>query len=119
MTKDEIIDLLNRFAAAWDARNVKQVIGCFAVDGAYFASIGERPGERAVGTLAIAKLVQRMFDADKGSTSQLSDTIIATDAAAWKWRYDFPDGSHVIGCDFFKFKDGLITLKDAYRKSFK
>lgn len=117
MTNTEIKALLDTFAAAWGARDIDKVMACFADDGTYFASVGELPGEEAIGYNAIRKLVKHMFDEDKGSSSQLSNILISNNQAAWKWRYDFPDGSHVIGCDFFEFKDGGVALKDAYRKA--
>jgi len=118
MTNTEIKSLLETFAAAWDARDITKVMACFDGEATYFASVGLLPGEKAVGHTAISKLVNHMFDTDKGSISQLSNVLISNNQAAWKWRYDFSDGSYVVGCDFFKFKDGRIALKDAYRKAY-
>lgn len=108
--------LLDRFSAAWSEKDAEKVANLFAPDGVYFASIGPEPGHRAVGRVAIKKLVAAMFAQDAGAQSQTSAPIMMEDAAFWTWQYDLPDGTTELGCDLLRLEGGYITLKDAYRK---
>ena len=111
-----IIDRLKFFSEAWDARCAEAVASCFTTNGTYAASVGPEPGERAVGRQGIQILLKKMFAHDKGVTSEVLQTIIMPTTAFWTWRYHRADGGVELGCDFFEFEDGLIKLKDAYRK---
>ena len=109
--------ILNEFAVCWAARDVERVVNLFTEDGVYSASIGPEPGVTCRGREDIKDLVQHMFRVDEGSKSKMEEPMIAGDRAAWRWEYEFADGSRAIGCDFFEFRDGKIASKDAYRKS--
>jgi len=117
MNNETIKTLLNELTDGWACHDVVRVVNCFAEDGVYSASLGPEPGTTCVGKDEIRSLVKEMFRVDAGSTSTTSDLLIMDQTAAWRWRYEFPDGSAAIGCDFFEFKNGKIVLKDAYRKS--
>jgi hypothetical protein len=108
--------LLDRFAAAWDARNVDEVVDCFSIDGVYFSSMGPLPGQQASGHKEIRALLVVMFNLDKGALTSIFDVQINKKSASWKWRYLLADGRVELGCDFFEFENDRISLKDAYRK---
>jgi ketosteroid isomerase-like protein len=113
----EIDSLLTDFAAAWDTRDLDGTIEFFAEEAEYFASVGSEPRERAQGRSAIKSLVKKMFSVDEDARTEVLQRLISDDTVAWTWLYTLPDGSQVRGCDFLKFKDGKIILKDAYRKT--
>ncbi|MEM1192194.1 MAG: nuclear transport factor 2 family protein [Pseudomonadota bacterium] len=115
---DMIENLLGQFNAAWSNQDLDAVMACFAEDAVYFASVGPSPGERAEGHTDIRHLVERMFELDGDAATHIDRINILKDAAFWTWRYTRPEHPEEIGCDFFEFGDGLITLKDAYRKTF-
>ncbi|MEP3891555.1 MAG: nuclear transport factor 2 family protein [Hellea sp.] len=116
MAQSSIENTLMRFSQAWHQKDVDTVVGCFSERAVYYASVGPLPGEKAVGRVHIHDLITRMFSHDDGAVSITEDLAIGKNSATWKWRYELPDGSSEIGCDFFTFEGSLIALKDAYRK---
>ena len=52
------------------------------------------------------------------ANGQISEPIISGNTAFHTWIYTSKDTREVIakGCDIFQFENGLIALKDAYRK---
>ncbi|MEM7701549.1 MAG: nuclear transport factor 2 family protein [Pseudomonadota bacterium] len=114
---DQISRLLTRFSEAWVARDLERVQACFHRDAVYFASVGPLPGQKAQGHSEIRDLVRRMFAHDATTSQTVSEPIIAGDAAFQTWTYRDADGRETPGCDLFRFRDGLIVLKDAYRKT--
>lgn len=118
--RDHEIDsarLLGQFADAWAARDLDGVMACFHREAVYIASVGPEPGQRAQGTQAIRDLIVRMFALDDCIDQSLSEPLFADNAAFWTWSYRLRSGRELRGCDLFEFRDGLIVLKDAYRKT--
>jgi len=111
-------DLLARFGEAWGAGDVDAIMACFHSNAVYFASVGPEPGEEAKGTAAIRQAVQNIFEHDGEVSQTVSAPVFFADMAFWSWTYRHLSGAEVRGCDLFKFKDGLILLKDAYRKTY-
>ncbi len=117
MSERQINDLLDRFLIAWRERDLNDVMSMFAEDCIYRASVGPEPGETCRGQKEVRSLVKKMFKLDAESEATVASQIIgAQSCAAWKWTYRFKDGTVEYGCDFFEFRDGKISLKDAYRK---
>lgn len=114
---DQISLLLTRFSEAWAARDLEGVQVCFHRDAIYFASVGPLPGEKAQGHSEIRELVRRMLAHDATASQTVSEPIIAGDAAFQTWTYRDANGRETPGCDLFRFREGLIVLKDAYRKT--
>lgn len=110
-------NVLQRLSDAWERRDIEAVLSCFSLDAEYYASVGPLPGELAKGHVDIRQLVARMFSHDSGAVGFVGRPICTASAAFWRWRYELPDGSTELGCDFFEFREGEIALKDAYRKT--
>lgn len=109
--------LLTQFGKAWAAHDLDLVLTCFHRDAVYFASVGPLPGQKAQGHPEIRELVRRMFAHDTAASQTVSEPIIVGDAAFQTWAYRDANGREMPGCDLFRFRDGLIVLKDAYRKT--
>lgn len=118
MTTDEIKDLLSNLAVAWARKDASKVASLFCGDGIYRASKSPNRHGDASGRQAIEDLVKAMFLEDDGSVATTTSLIIDGQVAAWRWQYSFTDGRIAEGCDFFEFRDGLIALKDAYRRTY-
>ncbi|MEZ5920093.1 MAG: nuclear transport factor 2 family protein [Parvularculaceae bacterium] len=116
METRHVNELLKRLQFAWARKDAHAVAACFCPDGRYLSSIGPLPGDAATGREDVERLVAAMMRADFGSTAATTDLTLHQSGAVWKWRYDFPDGRTSFGCDLFRFRDGLIDTKDAYRK---
>lgn len=102
---------------AWADKDPKAVSLCFDENAIYYASIGDGPGEKAVGRSAIRKLVAKLMKFDDGASVDLVEVITTNDRAIFTWTYTFEDSSKEFGCDIFEVQRGKITTKDAYRKS--
>ena len=109
---------IREFAAAWALRDLERVMGFFAVDAVYRGSVGPEPGQTWIGKDAITAGVRQMFDFDDGSRVRQGRVMASGDLVFAEWVYDFSDAERPaeIGCDLFAIADGLIVLKDAYRK---
>ncbi len=114
----ELQRLLVSFAEAWRARDLDGVLACFHSNAIYFASVGPLPGEKAHGPTEIRDLIERMFAHDKGTDPSVGDPIFTGDSGIQTWVYRDAEGRETLGCDIFRFRDGLILLKDAYRKTY-
>ncbi|MET3664760.1 nuclear transport factor 2 family protein [Caulobacter sp. 1776] len=112
---------LQRFIDAWGRRDPDAVAACMAPQAIYSASVGPEPGATYVGREAIRAGVVEMFARDKGGRMQIDTPILMGDVALLTWTYHAPaanDASCAIrGCDIFRFEEGAIVLKDAFRKT--
>jgi ketosteroid isomerase-like protein len=110
--------LLERFSDAWARRDIQQVAACLHPEAVYAASLGPEPGETFVGLVAVLKGIEAMWLADNAASSTTLSREIAASSAVVRWRYDLAGetAACVLGVDLFEFRDGLISLKDAYRK---
>lgn len=109
----DIDSALDRLQRAWAARDADAVAAAFAVDGVYAPSVGS--GAPAIGRSAIHDLATLMFANNRGE-SEVTDRIPLPDGAFWTWQIVQPNGAFVYGCDRVRVQNGLVVLKDAYRK---
>ena len=109
-------NLLDRFAEAWASGDADRVAALFAPHGVYHASVGPEPGERARGREAIRGLVGRMLALDSATATQITSRTVMPGGAVWTWSYETDDDTTVLGCDIVRVENGLLVLKDAYRK---
>lgn len=117
MSEDEIRLLLADFAEAWGQRDVAAVLALMTPDAVYGASVGPEPGRRYCGHAEIAEGLEEMFAHDAGADIESHLPVILGDHAAGRWTYTFDDGRREEGVDLWRFQDGKIQLKDAYRKT--
>lgn len=109
-------ELLDEFSMAWSNHNLDQIVEMFSDNGVFFASSSYGARQRASGREEIRFLTESMFESDDGAILDLTETIVFDNGAFCTWRYVMPSGSVELGCDFFRIENGLIALKDAYRK---
>jgi len=109
-------ELMDAFACAWSGQNLDEIVGLFKEDGVFFASSRYGSRSRACGHEEIRHLTKSMFKTDDGAVLEPSDRMLFEGGAFCRWRYVLPNGSIELGCDFFQIENGLVALKDAYRK---
>jgi hypothetical protein len=96
-------------------------------DAVYDASIGDAADRRAEGRSAVTRLAGRVM-ALEGTADEPAppgpdpeDEIVAGPVTVRKWAYaaQAPDGTErrVEGIDVMHIRDGLVAVKDAYRKT--
>lgn len=120
---DDTLALLERFSAAWNAHDVDAILACMTDDCIYLAAAGETSegtkfvGKPAVGA-AFVEIWTRVPDAEWADASHFCEG----DTALSKWLFrGTASGSErpveTMGLDVFKLRDGLIAIKDTYRKT--
>jgi ketosteroid isomerase-like protein len=119
----DLENLLARYQQAWAEGDIDAIVSMTLEDGVYEASFGPDVwGERFVGPEAIrAKLVDMGIDQPGRARHQYGETHVVGDCgfALWTNVEDGPDGPRVTmhGADFYRFRDGKVAAKIAYRKA--
>jgi ketosteroid isomerase-like protein len=110
--------IIRNFAAAWASRDLETVMQFFAENAVYRGSVGPEPGESWHGKAAIRQGIAKMFAFGAGSTASQGRVVSIGEIVFAEWTYHFAEAGKppVVGCDLFELYEGLITLKDAYRK---
>lgn len=113
---------LERFMAAWNARDVDGLMACMAADCAFHAAAGpDAEGARHEGREAVRAAYAAIFDtwAECRWTEGAHHVAGDTGLSSWRFVGTTHDGrkADVRGCDIFRFDGQLIALKDSYRKA--
>ena len=117
MSEEQIRECLVRFSAAWARHDVEAVLDLMTHDAVYAASIGPEPGTTFRGRDEIAEGLVMMFDHDDGATVLVGEPVIFDGSAVSTWTYRFDgDRPDEHGVDIWQFRDGRISLKNAFRK---
>jgi len=115
-------DVLVRFMAAWNGRDVDGLMECMAQDCAFHSSAGpEAQGTRYVGRDAVQASYAAMFAGFPQAAWTADNHHVVGDTGLSEWRFVGTDKAgkavDVQGCDIFRFDGDLIALKDSYRKA--
>lgn len=115
------LTVVNSFLHAWAANDTDGVLGLFAEDAVFIASLGDEPGQTYRGQGEIAPAVARMLAAANGTRFHVREIIPFADGAVVTWSVDGVAAAtgqvmNAKGIDIFRVRDGAITFKDAYRK---
>ncbi|MEU8247258.1 nuclear transport factor 2 family protein [Nonomuraea sp. NPDC048916] len=114
-------ECLARFADAWAGRDADGLLELMTDDAVYAASVGPEPGRTFRGRTELAAGFRTMFEHDAGARIEQGEPLILGEWAVSTWAYHFvrADGSRWSerGIDLWRFRDGKICLKDAYRKT--
>ncbi len=115
-------DVLVRFMAAWNARDVDGLMACMAADCAFHTSVGaEAEGTRHHGREAVRASYAAMFDTFPQAAWTDDRHTVMGETGLSEWRFVGTDRTgrqvDVQGCDIFRFDGDLIALKDSYRKA--
>ena len=114
MTATSPIEVVTAFGAAWAAHDLDAALALIA-DDCVFDATGPAPdGRRHVGSEAIRKAWQAIFD-DVSSRFDPEETFAAGDRVIQRWCYRW-DGGHVRGVDVFQVRDGKVAEKLSYVK---
>lgn len=108
------LDAVQRFGAAFDARDVDAVMAAMTPD-CVFEDTAPPDGVRHVGAEAVRRAWTALFTASPDGVFTTEETIPAGDRVIVRWRYDYGTG-HVRGVDLFTVRDGLVAEKLAYVK---
>lgn len=117
MSERHVRGQLRLFSEAWVQQDVPRLLRLLTEDAVYAASVGPEPGTTFRGHDEIASGLSAMFAHDEGAQVSQGEPLVFAQAAVTTWTYSFLDGRQTQrGVDLWKFRDGKIALKDAYRK---
>lgn len=121
MSEAARLKLLDRFAGAWNARDVDALMECMAPACAFHASGGPNAcGTVFEGREAVRAGYAAVFDAFPQAAWTNARHFVAGDRGVSEWRFQGVDRDgktvDVDGCDLFVFDGDLIAVKDSYRK---
>jgi ketosteroid isomerase-like protein len=113
---------LAAFGEAWNTHDPEQVLAYFADDCVYHASVGpDLMGRSFVGREAVREGVAAFFATYPDGRFTDAECSVAGDTGYSEWTFSAsgPDGEafSVRGCDLFRFRGDLITVKNAFRKN--
>lgn len=117
-----MLDLLDRFADAWNRHDLDAIMSMMTDDAVFEASAGnDVDGERWEGPAAVRAAFAAVFEQFPDSRWSDPRHFVAGDRGVSEWTFTGtrPDGKRVEvhGCDLFTFRDGKIALKNSYRKN--
>jgi len=115
------LELLDRFAAAWNRHDLDALMSMMTDDCAFEASAGpDANGQRSEGAEAVRAAFAAVFEAFPDAHWGNARHVVAGDRGVSEWTFT---GTHidgrrveVTGCDLFTFRGGKITIKNSYRK---
>jgi steroid delta-isomerase-like uncharacterized protein len=122
MTEEETIRLMQQHAEAWNAHDSDALLALMTADCIYDASAGKSPtGVRYMGHAALRPAFEAVWTTIKDARWDDAEHFAHGDqgCTTWTFRGTKADGSpiEVKGLDLLRFKDGLISHKDTYRKT--
>jgi steroid delta-isomerase-like uncharacterized protein len=113
-------EFLDAFAEAWNRHDVDAILSMMTPDCIFETSVGsDVHGRRYVGQEEVRRGVQEVFTNFPDARWNGPKHFIAGDRGVTEWVFTGtgPNGRvEAQGCDVFTFQDGLIAVKNSYRK---
>jgi ketosteroid isomerase-like protein len=114
---DAYSELLDRFFAAWYRKDLDGLLDCVTDDIVFLMSTGPEPGLTLRGKADVGKAFAEQMADDGTATTVLDEPVVLGEHAYGTWSVESPDMAvPVRGVDLYTFRDGLIAIKDVYRK---
>lgn len=120
-TSDKITQLLQNIFKAFNAHDGDKVVSFMTEDCVFEAAGGNEVfGVRHVGRIAVKAAFENVWKNFPDVRWDVTNHFHVGDRAVseWVFRATRPDGSRLEmqGCDLFTLRDGLIAVKQAFRK---
>ncbi|HKT79276.1 MAG TPA: nuclear transport factor 2 family protein [Vicinamibacterales bacterium] len=122
VSEADLLELLNRFADAWNRHDLDALMSMMADDCVFEASAGSQvDGQRSEGKPAVRAAYAAVFDAFPDAHWAAPRHFVTGNRGVSEWTFTgtHKDGKRVevTGCDLFTFRDGKIAIKNSYRKN--
>jgi steroid delta-isomerase-like uncharacterized protein len=116
------VELLERFADAWNRHDLDALMSMMTDDCVFEASAGPHVnGQRSEGREAVRAAYAAVFDAFPDAHWSDPRHLISGQRGVSEWTFTGTqkDGRRVEvnGCDLLTFRDGKIAIKNSYRKN--
>jgi ketosteroid isomerase-like protein len=117
----EVLQMLDRFAAAWNRHDLDGLMACMADDCVFEAAAGpDAAGTRHVGRDAVRKAYAAIFEAYKDGRWNNPRHFVAGSRAVSEWTFTGTTAAgarvETNGCDVFTLRGTAIVVKNSYRK---
>jgi len=118
----DLLELLDRFADAWNRHDLDALMAMMTDDCVFEASAGPHvDGQRSEGKPAVRAAYAAVFETFHDAHWAHPRHFIAGNRGVSEWTFTGTqkDGRRVEvnGCDLFTFNDGRIAIKNSYRKN--
>ena len=118
----DLLQLLDRFAEAWNRHDVDALMSMMVDDCVFEASAGPQVnGQRSEGVQAVRAAYAAVFEAFPDAHWANARHFVVGNRGVSEWTFSGTqrDGTRVEvnGCDLFTFHDGKIAIKNSYRKN--
>jgi ketosteroid isomerase-like protein len=117
-----LLELLDRFAQAWNQHDLDALMSMMTDDGVFEASAGPHVnGQRSEGATAVRAAYAAVFEMFPDAHWANASHVVAGNRGLSEWTFSGTriDGTRVevLGCDVFTFRDGKIAVKNSFRKN--
>lgn len=117
----DMIALLERFAAAWNAHDAEALMDCMADDCVFYSAAGQaRRGAEHRGRAAVQAAYAAIWKTYPDAAWNEAKHLVSGDRGVSEWVFTATSAGgkrvEVHGCDLFVFRGGKIAVKDSYRK---
>ena len=121
-THADSIELLDRFADAWNRHDLEALMSMMTDDCVFQASAGPHvDGQRSEGQPSVRAAYAAVFETFPDAHWGNARHFVAAHRGVSEWTFTGTrkDGTRVEvnGCDLFTFRDGKIAIKNSYRKN--
>ena len=121
MSSNVTREFLDRYADAWNRHDTDAILSMMTSDCVMCLSAGpDTDGRRLVGPEAVRAAMVEAFKGLPDAQWNGATHFIEGDSGVTQWTFTAtrPDGTKIrsAGCDLFVVRDGLIAVKDSYRK---
>jgi len=121
MATQEDAEIVAKVVEAFNAHDVDAIMKYFAEDAEFYSSAGPNiHGQRFSGHAEVRKAIEARFAQVPDMAWLDADTWICDGGIASRFRATgtMADGTKLNswGCDFWKLRNGKVTLKDTYYK---
>ncbi|MFC7411341.1 alpha/beta hydrolase fold domain-containing protein [Hydrogenophaga atypica] len=115
------IATLKNIVKAFNTHNIPAVTAFFAEDGEMLSASGKEPcGTRLSGKAAIADALAKRFTSTPDIQWIDGTEWVSGNNGLSQWTVTWTDGdgirTSIMGCDIYKFRDGLVVRKDTFYK---
>ncbi len=114
--KDPVIDLLERFNAAFNRHDVDGMMALMTDDCTFENTYPPPDGARFEGQAEVRRFWEEFFAEAPNARIEIEELFAAGERAAQTWLYRWSESGHVRGVDVFHLRGGKIAAKYSYVK---
>ncbi len=119
-TEEATRSVIDRFGAAFNARDLEAVMAMTTPDVVFDATGPSPDGTRFTGRDEVRRAWAELFASTREPVFDTEELVVAGDRAVVRWRYSWMErgggSGHIRGIDLYRIRDGLVAEKLSYVK---